>query len=232
MNGATASPGQIKKFLKQLSSSRDQYFSYLGQLAYQEYMDGDLPNAKLQDACKSLDDIHKQIAQWEEELKKAEMLKKMKGGMICPGCGGVVGPGLAFCPTCGRQVLAVTQSPTGYPSTPGAPPTQAAPGAQPPPQAAAFPQAPPTAVTFPPTAPATPTEMPSTTCPSCGAEIDEETIYCASCGSRVKVEEEAGVETPEQTTPSSKRITCSSCGAIYEEEDVTFCSECGQKLRE
>ncbi len=221
MNGASANPGQIKKFLKQLSSSKDQYFLYLGQLAYQEYLDGDLPNAKLQDACKSLDDIHAQIAHWEEELKKAEMLKKMKGGMICPGCGGVVGPGLAFCPTCGRQVLAVPQPPVGYPA-PGAPPAQAAPWTPAPTQAATYPQTPP-----PPAAGAT-----SQACPSCGAAIDEETIYCASCGSKVKVEGEADAQTTTQAEPPPKGITCSSCGATYEEEDVFFCSECGQKLRE
>ena len=43
MEGMQANPAQIKKYLKQLNNSREQYIDYLGQLAYQEYKDGNLP---------------------------------------------------------------------------------------------------------------------------------------------------------------------------------------------
>ena len=57
MEGMQANPAQIKKYLKQLNNSREQYINYLGQLAYQEYLEGSLPNPKLQEACSTLDEV-------------------------------------------------------------------------------------------------------------------------------------------------------------------------------
>lgn len=66
----------------------------------------------------------------------------------------------------------------------------------------------------PPTYP--PTALPSPaipqTCPSCGAEITPEVVYCPTCGQRIMV-----------------KRTCPSCG--YENPaDAKFCAKCGSQL--
>jgi len=66
----------------------------------------------------------------------------------------------------------------------------------------------------PPTYP--PTALPSPaipqTCPSCGAEITPEVVYCPTCGQRIIV-----------------KRTCPSCG--YENPaDAKFCAKCGSQL--
>ncbi|MCK4474748.1 50S ribosomal protein L32, partial [Candidatus Bathyarchaeota archaeon] len=64
--------------------------------------------------------------------------------------------------------------------------------------------------TYPPTAPPPPA-IPQT-CPSCGAEITPELVYCPTCGQRIIV-----------------KRTCPSCG--YENPaDAKFCAKCGSQL--
>jgi hypothetical protein len=242
MDGTGLSPGQIKRYLKQLASSREQYFQYLGQLAYLDYQEGNLPNPRLQDACKTLGEIAKQVSHWEEELRKAELLKQLKGGSLCSQCGGVVGPGAAFCPSCGKPVQAVTLPPTGVTVVP----------------AGTMAQAP-----YPATM-TSPAQAAARTCPSCGGTVEEGDVFCANCGHRVagEVEPPTAIEPPSPETSASRGeasasqgpeapppmpeasaageqeqatytvlLACPSCGRDYDDPEASFCVECGQKLR-
>lgn len=56
-------------------------------------------------------------------------------------------------------------------------------------------------------------------CTNCGAQIDANTAFCASCGAKAPVV---------QAEPVA--INCPSCGKS-ESPNVTFCSGCGCKLK-
>ena len=87
MESMQANPAQIKKYLKQLNNSREQYINYLGQLAYQEYREGGLPNPKLQEACSTLDEIAGQVTKWEQDLVAVEQMRQAARNPRCAYCG-------------------------------------------------------------------------------------------------------------------------------------------------
>ncbi len=96
--------GQVKRQIKELYRSRDQYIMYLGQLAYENYKNGKLDSPDLQEPCKTLDEIHLQINQWEEELSVLESMRSAKVGQICPYCRSPVLIGATFCNSCGKAI--------------------------------------------------------------------------------------------------------------------------------
>ncbi len=202
--------GQIKKYLKQLQVSRDQYIYYLGTQAYQAVKDGTLSKEALADTCATLDGIQTQIAEWEQNLALAEAEKAQAKRPTCPYCGANVVKGAAFCPVCGNSLLPA-QEQAGTPAvgmavgtcptcgcvltadaafcpkcgTAVQPPAAAAPAAAP----APAPQAPAATPGAPATAPAAP-------------------------------------EAPE----SPAQVTCQDCGSIYEDLSIAFCPNCGSKI--
>ena len=56
-------------------------------------------------------------------------------------------------------------------------------------------------------------------CPSCGAEIDFESVFCNVCGSRIQV---IPTETKEENI-------CPNCGKVINPNN-TFCTGCGMKI--
>lgn len=86
-------------------------------------------------------------------------------------------------------------------------------------------------------------------CTSCGAEIPAESLFCASCGTKVAQPAPAAtapaepvapapapVQTPapaapaaEPTATAASPVICPNCGN-HEEDGVRFCSNCGTKL--
>ena len=61
-------------------------------------------------------------------------------------------------------------------------------------------------------------------CPNCGAEMEEGTLFCAKCGT--KVEEPAPTEPAEEEKPDYK--LCPTCGSKLTLE-AAFCPSCGTK---
>ena len=157
MEGMQANPAQIKKYLKQLNSSREQYINYLGQLAYQEYKDGNLPNPVMQEACSTLDEIAGQVVKWEQDLVTLEQMKQAAKNPRCAYCGAALAKNAPFCSTCGR-------------------PATVAAGVPLPPQYATAPAAP---------APSAPAPAGGKTCLSCGSSLESDAVFCTSCGQPV-----------------------------------------------
>ena len=65
---SSMSLGAVKKQLKMLYKSRDQYMLYIGQLAFEEYKNQQLPNEALQEPCATLEEVYEQVGLWEEQL--------------------------------------------------------------------------------------------------------------------------------------------------------------------
>lgn len=61
-------------------------------------------------------------------------------------------------------------------------------------------------------------------CPNCGAEIDEGTLYCSKCGTKIEPPESA--EPVEDEKPDFK--ICPTCGSKLTLE-AAFCPSCGTK---
>lgn len=55
-------------------------------------------------------------------------------------------------------------------------------------------------------------------CVNCGAEIEKDSAFCNSCGTKVTI----------QTQSSSNNKFCTNCGTKIS-DDATFCTECGSK---
>ncbi len=102
--------GQVKKQLKILAKSRDQYTMYIGQLAFEDFRNDRLPNQSLQEPCATLQDIYDQMGLWEEQLGVLQSVKNARVGQICPYCRAPVLSGAAFCNSCGKSI-APTLSP-------------------------------------------------------------------------------------------------------------------------
>ena len=63
--------------------------------------------------------------------------------------------------------------------------------------------------------------LPSLSCPSCGGENPEKSLYCCLCGSRIEREENAD---------SSDRILCSDGNCIGVLNEAGVCNVCGKPL--
>ena len=59
-------------------------------------------------------------------------------------------------------------------------------------------------------------------CPNCGASLSEDAIFCAACGAKIEVPQEAA---------SPAQNVCSNCGAPLE-QDAKFCTQCGTKVEQ
>ncbi|NPV60934.1 MAG: zinc-ribbon domain-containing protein [Actinobacteria bacterium] len=186
-------PGQIKKFLKQLRQREEQYTYYLGQLAYREGEAGGLSDPTMLDAFQTLKGIKEQIAQWEVSLAQIKASKEAAVRPRCPNCGGEVIRGAIYCPSCGAA-LAAPPAP-GSPAIPvGAPPSASAPvmpgtHVPVPPAATGTTPLPPTSQAGAGVAPQAVVPSPGRSCSQCGAPLDEDAVFCGSCGTRVAAPE-------------------------------------------
>ena len=61
-----------------------------------------------------------------------------------------------------------------------------------------------------------------TQCPSCGAEMPNGALFCATCGTKI-VQPESAVE------PASPALFCEQCGATIA-AGVKFCTSCGTPI--
>lgn len=59
------------------------------------------------------------------------------------------------------------------------------------------------------------------TCNNCGAQLDDDAIFCPECGTKT------GLQAEQQIEPHKK--ICPNCGAIID-NDSAFCSECGERI--
>ena len=60
-------------------------------------------------------------------------------------------------------------------------------------------------------------------CSNCGAEIDDNSVFCGICGNKTETIEEKPEETP--VSP-----VCPGCQSLVT-EDMAFCAGCGKKLK-
>jgi membrane protease subunit (stomatin/prohibitin family) len=220
-------PGQVKKYLKQLRQRQEQYLYYLGQLAYKAGEQGKLEDPELLEAYRTLKDIQGQVAQLETSLEQMKAEREAAQKPKCPYCGSALPKGAAFCAGCGTSL-------------------------------AAQPMASPPAVMPPLTAPA-PAPAPSVvqpavpSCPNCKSPLDEDAVFCGSCGTRIGGEAAQPVApvpppspppaTPPVVAPGDKpsevdipsldeTVACPSCGYNITEPDMRFCPDCGAKIKE
>ena len=77
-------PGQAKKYLKQLKQRQDQYFYYLGQLAYRAGEQGMLEDQKMLEAYQTLQEIQNQITRWESSIEQLKAAKEAAQRPRCP----------------------------------------------------------------------------------------------------------------------------------------------------
>ena len=66
------------------------------------------------------------------------------------------------------------------------------------------------------------------TCPACGAPINEETVFCSACGTKIEPVE---TELPLDKPPVQPGSVCPACGKEVTPENI-FCDGCGAKLQE
>jgi|GEM_PF-1090459 len=254
MEGFQAKPAQLKRYIKQLNASFEQYLNYLGRLAFQEYEAGNLPNPPLEETCKALKQIAEQRARAEAELAAAEQARQAARYPRCPFCGQPVPPGSPTCPSCGR---AAAPPPMGMP--PYGAPAPAVPG-PPPPVFTPAPAAAPTAAPMsapqqpPPAAQPAPAAVTATSaCSGCGAPLEPDAAFCTNCGkptsgeaggsppeapaagsaavSEEKTVPAAVMEPPAEAAPGPgtglEAARCSFCGQPLE-PDAAFCTNCGK----
>lgn len=60
-------------------------------------------------------------------------------------------------------------------------------------------------------------------CPTCGAELKEGALFCASCGTKT-----AEVPAEEKEEPQAVEKVCTNCGEKLA-DGIQFCSNCGTK---
>ncbi|MDD3719108.1 MAG: zinc ribbon domain-containing protein [Actinomycetota bacterium] len=244
-------PGQIRKHIKQLKQREQEYFYYLGQLAFQAGEQGKLDDPGMLEAYRVLKDIQVQIPQWEVSLEQLKAAKQAAQKPSCPQCGEPVVRGAAFCAGCGTSLAAPPPQAAGVPGIAGmACPTCGGPleedavfcgncGARTgltTPESAAAPAPPPSAA--PPPAVAEETQPPpeeTHACPKCGAVSTEAGIqFCSVCGASLQ-QAEAETQPPEaeETQPPLEEThACPKCGAGIPDKDMVFCSACGTKVKE
>jgi len=212
--------GQIKKYLKQLQASRDQYIYYLGTQAYQALKDETLSKDTLAETCTALDGIHTQIAEWEQNLVQAEAEKAQAKRPTCPYCGANVVKGAAFCPVCGNSLFPAQEQAC-------APASAMAAGTCPTcgcvlTADAAF-------------------------CPKCGAAVQPPAVVASATALQAPVaaaprapappaSEVAAPEVPvappvaPAAADAAAQVTCQDCGSVYEDLSIAFCPNCGSKI--
>ncbi len=211
--------GQIKKYLKQLQASRDQYIYYLGTQAYQAAKEGNLTPNALAETVATLDGIQNQIAEWQANLAQAEAEKAQARRPTCPYCGANVVKGAAFCPVCGNSLF----------------PAQEQVCAPAPGQAAG-------------TCPTCGCVLTADAafCPKCGTPVQAPAIQTAPGQPPVAVPQTPGPATPAETAPGqaappvsseeatppekTSGVTCPECGTAYEDLEIVFCPNCGSKI--
>lgn len=73
------------------------------------------------------------------------------------------------------------------------------------------------------------TNMSSTVCAGCGAELDQSGMFCGNCGQKAApLAPPAAPTNPTAPTPQLQ-LTCTGCGTALEPGDK-FCDGCGQKI--
>lgn len=75
---------------------QDKLFCEIGKKLYEEAKD--VVSEKCPDACAKLDESVKKVEEAKEEIRK------VKGNVVCPGCGKEVSRDTKFCPACGAVI--------------------------------------------------------------------------------------------------------------------------------
>lgn len=254
---AELSPGQMKKYLKQLRQRQEQYVYYLGQLTYQAGEQGRLEEASMLDAYNTLKDIESQISQWEASLEQYKAAQKP----TCPNCGVPVQKGALFCPGCGSSLAAPAPAAAAPAAPPAAVPGKPAGGrtcsncgapldddavfcgncgakvAQPPAAAEKVEEE-------PPAPPPEPGATPQPVSPQAAAQLqtapataEEALEEISGKGEGEKEEgsperEENAAEQPVEAEPEEKELVCPGCGKEFSDTSVRFCPDCGTKVQE
>jgi len=237
------SPGQVKKYIKQLRQREEQYLYYLGQLAFQAGEEGKLEDPGMLEAYRTLKDIQAQAVQWETSLQQMKAAKEAAQKPRCANCGELV-KGAAFCPGCGAPVVAAPMAPVAPAPMPPAPAGKAcagcsapldddavfcgncgAPVVQAPVQSEAAPPAPEAATAPTPPAPeaAVPPAVPA---PVVAEPAAEEAVPSRSPSAPHEQETEEDMPAVEET------LACPNCSTPIPEQDMRFCPDCGTKVRE
>ncbi len=228
-----ATPGQIKKYLKQLRQREEQFLYYLGQLAFQAGEQGKLEDPGMLEAYGTLKDIRAQVVQWEASLQQVKAAREAAQKPRCANCGELV-KGAAFCPNCGAPV---TAQPPAAPSAP-------LPAAS-------------TAKLC--SACGAPLDDDAVFCGNCGAQVAGVTVPGAAQASasgafaapapsapgpaappadsgpkkvEAAVREPAQAPVEEDMPPVEETLACPNCGTPIPERDMRFCPDCGAKVRE
>lgn len=237
------SPGQMKKYIKQLKQREEQYLYYLGQLAFQAGEEGKLEDPGMLEAYRTLKDVQAQAVQWETSLQQMKAAKEAAQKPRCTNCGEVV-KGAAFCPGCGAPVTAPPATPAATAPIPAAPVGKVCAScggpldddavfcgncgtqvAQAPAQGESTPPAPPAAA-----APVPPT-MEAAAPPSPPADA----TVASPAGEMVPSEapgEAQPKESEETMPPVEETLACPNCSTPIPEQDMRFCPDCGTKVRE
>lgn len=217
------SPGQMKKYLKQLKQREEQYFYYLGQLAYQAGEQGKLADPGMQEAYGVLKDIQAQTAQWETSLQQVKAAREAAQKPRCPNCGALV-KGAAFCPSCGAPVAA---PPAAAPAAPApAQPTSTAPLC---PSCGA------------------PLDADAVFCGNCGANVAAGAAASAAGAPATGAAPAPQTPAPEPSAPPApaetaqaqeeeampplgETLACPNCGTTISDSDMQYCPECGTSI--
>ena len=177
-------------------------------------------------------------------ISYSEQVKKLKKIRTCPACGNDVESDSCFCNKCGKRLDDPCRTEAdaklcpkcGTPATEGfsfcmncGASLQEIPAADPIPE-----------VQPEPVVEAEPEVQPAQAkrCSNCGAEIDDETIFCMNCGMKVgavpaadpipEIQPEPVFEAEPEVQPAQAK-RCSNCGAEIDDETV-FCMNCGMKV--
>jgi hypothetical protein len=239
-----ATPGQIKKYVKQLRQREEQYLYYLGQLTFQAGEEGKLEDPGMLEAYRTLKDIQAQAVQWETSLAQIKAAKESAQKPRCANCGELV-KGAAFCPGCGAPVTAPPAAPVAPAPMPPAPTGKVCAGCSAPLDddavfcgncGAQVVQAPVQSEATTPAAGAAATP-PAPPAPEAAAPP----VVPAPVAAEPAVEEAAPSPAPdappeqkaEEAMPAvEETLACPNCSTPIPEHDMRFCPDCGTKVRE
>lgn len=180
----------------------DTLFTQIGKMYFEHYADAGIP--ALANLVAEIRDAQNKIKEYDKQVKR------LKGFVRCPNCGGDVACGTPFCSSCGTKMpmpveTGVRCANCGMPIQNGCafcthcgtkveakPPVQAAPAA-------------------------------GGVCPNCGT-VSNGMPFCVQCGTKIKTADE-----PQVSQPAMR--SCPSCGKPVA-NGMAFCTNCGTKIDE